>query len=170
MWKWATALAAQVLANGTDTPHSVSRRLQANLSYLANLTSNKIDAVRQPAPMYLSAPPLNLNLKLRPMTATPDSEKIDGGADRIERDKIIKELYQKLHVLFPGLDPTKEPVYTPVSKAGGPNPGMEALNAQRMASMGAQMQGNSAPSPVSSAHHTTPQMATMPGPPSTTSA
>ncbi|KAJ4385499.1 hypothetical protein N0V93_009927 [Gnomoniopsis smithogilvyi] len=148
----------------------VSRRLQANLSYLANLTSNKIDAVRQPAPMYLSNPPLNLNLKLRPMMATSDSEKIDGGADREERDKIIKELYQKLHALFPGLDPNKEPVYTPVSKAGGPNPGMEAFNAQRMASMGAQMQGSSAPSPVSSAHHTTPQMATMPGPPSTMSA
>lgn len=149
--------------------YRVSRRLQANLSYLANLTSNKIDAVRQPSPMYLSTPPLNLNLKLRPMMATPDSDKIDGGADRQERDKIIKDLYQKLHALFPGVDPTKEPVYNPVSKAGGPNPGMEALNAQRMASMGAQMQGSSAPSPASSAHHTTPQMATMPGLPSTSS-
>lgn len=102
--------------------------------------------------------------------AGPDSDKIDGGADRGERDKIIKDLYQKLHALFPGLDPTKEPVYTPVSKPGGMNPGMDALNAQRMASMGAQMQGTSAPSPISSVHQTTPQMATVPGLLSTSSA
>lgn len=146
---------------------SVSRRLQANLSYLANLTSNKIDAVRQPAPMYLSTPPLNLNLKLRPMMATPDSDRIDGGADREERKRIIRDLYLKLHALFPGLDPTKEPVYTPVSKPGGPNSGMEAHNVPRMSSMGAQMQSSTAPSPVSSTHQTTPQMATVSGPPST---
>lgn len=110
-----------------------------------------------------------MDLKLRPMPATADSEVLDGGADRAERDKMLKDLYEKLRALFPGFDHTKEPFLTHTPKTGGPNPGMEALNAQRLASMGAQMQGSSAPSPVSSVHQTTPQMATVSGPPSTSS-
>lgn len=99
-----------------------------------------------------------------------NSEVLDGGADRAERDKMLKDMYEKVRGLFPGFDHTKEPFLPPAPKTGGPNPGMEAMNAQRMASMGAQMQGSSAPSPVSSVHQTTPQMATMSGVPSTSSA
>lgn len=144
------------------------RRLQANLSYMANLTTAKPEGTpRLPAPMYLSPPPMNLNLKLRPLAPTPDAEKVDGGADREERYKYIKEQYQRLHTLFPGIDPTKEPTYRPQPKPGPPNPAMAMQNAQRMATMGAmqgQMQANAAPSPVSMAHQTTPQMSTMVAP------
>lgn len=123
--------------------------------------------------MYLSPPPFNLKLKFRPMPApapaAPDAEKVDGGEGREEREKYMKEQYQKLHMLFPGIDPTKEPTFRPMARQP-PNPAMVAQNAHPMASMGGahgQMMASSAPSPVSSAHQTTPQMANMPGPPST---
>lgn len=139
---------------------------------MANLTSNKPGIPRQPAPIILSAPPLNLKLKPRPLASAPDAETVDVGADREERDAYIRDLYKKLHALFPGMDPTKEPSYRPQQKAGGPgpNPLVAAQNAQRLATMAAaqgQMQMNSAPSPVPSAHHTTPQMATLSRIPST---
>lgn len=112
--------------------------------------------------MYLSSPPFNLDLKLRTVPATAENEELDGATDREEREKGIKDLYERLQVLFPGVDHTKEPTSTPA---------MDAIqNAQRKASMGAQMQGSSAPSPVSSVHQTTPKMSTVSGPPSTSSA
>lgn len=135
---------------------------------MASLTTAKPEGTpRLPAPVYLSPPPINLNLKFRPLAPTPDAEKVDGGADREERHKYIKEQYQKLQTLFPGIDPTKEPTLRPQPKAGTPNPAMAMQNAQRMATMGAmqgQMQANSAPSPVSLSHQTTPQMSPMTGP------
>ncbi|KAF3766833.1 hypothetical protein M406DRAFT_355377 [Cryphonectria parasitica EP155] len=120
--------------------------------------------------MILSAPPLNTKLKLRPMPSATDAEKADPIADRAERDAYIRELYKKLHTLFPGIDPTKEPVYRPQPRPGVPNPAIAAQNAQRLASMAAaqgQMQMNSAPSPAPSTHQMTPQMATIQGLPST---
>lgn len=149
----------------------VYRRLQANLSYMANLTTAKPEGTpRLPAPMYLSPPPLNLKIRFRPLAPTPEAEKVDGGVDREERVKYIREQYQKLQALFPGIDPTKEPTFRPQPKPGPPNPAMAMQNAQRMASMGAmqghmqgQMQSHAAPSPVSSAHQTTPQMSTVSG-------
>lgn len=122
--------------------------------------------------MYLSPPPFNLKLKYRFPTPVPgvDGDKIDGGEGREEREKHLKEEYQKLSALFPGIDPTKEPTFRPMVR---PNPGMAGQNSQQMGQMGhmggsqGPMQGHSAPSPVSSSHQTTPHMATMPGPPST---
>ncbi|KUI63756.1 hypothetical protein VM1G_10548 [Cytospora mali] len=131
----------------------VCRRLQANLAYLASLADKK--APSQAAPAYLSPPSLNLKLKLRPIVATPDAEKVDGSADREERENIIKEQYQKLQALFPGIDPNKVPTLRPQQSMGAPN------SVQRAASIGTpqgQNQVSSAPSPVSSAQQGTPQM------------
>lgn len=111
-----------------------------------------------------------MELKLRPLPAIAETDKVDGMADRADREREIRDLYTQLSALFPGVDATKEPTFTPVSRASISNPGMEALNAQRMSSIGAQMQGSSAPSPASSAHQTTPQMATLAGLPSTSAA
>ncbi|KAK7748619.1 hypothetical protein SLS53_000640 [Cytospora paraplurivora] len=124
----------------------------ANLAYLASLADRK--APTQPAPAYLSPPPLNLKLKLRPIAPTPDAEKVDGSADREERENIIKEQYQKLQALFPGVDPNKVPIIRPQQNPGAPNPAAALHNAQRAASIGMSHGPNqviSAPSPVSSA-------------------
>ncbi|KAJ0114513.1 hypothetical protein J7T55_004756 [Diaporthe amygdali] len=133
--------------------HDWAQRLQANLAYLASLADRKQSS--QHAPAYLTPPPLTLRLKLRPMAATPDAEKVDGSADREEREKLMREQYQKLQTLFPGIDPNNVPVSRPQMKPGAANPAMAMQNAQRMGSLG------SIPipqSPASSAHHGTPQM------------
>ncbi|ROW04531.1 hypothetical protein VMCG_04999 [Cytospora schulzeri] len=145
--------------------HDWTKRLQANLAYLASLADRK--APSQAAPAYLSPPPLNLKLKLRPIAPTPDAEKVDGSADREERENIIKEQYQKLQALFPGVDPNKVPTLRPQQNPGAPNPAAALQNAQRTASIGAsqgQMQVNSAPSPAPSAQQSTPQMSTVSAP------
>ncbi|PSR82359.1 hypothetical protein BD289DRAFT_437538 [Coniella lustricola] len=151
--------------------NQVFRRLQANLAYLANLTTNKPGVPRQPAPMILSPPPLNLKLKLRAAPSGTDADKGgDGSEDREERGAYIEDLYKRLHGLFPGIDPNKETIFRPHMKPGGPNPAMAVQNAQRMASIAAaqgQMPGNAAPSPAPSTHQTTPQMAPVQGLPST---
>lgn len=131
----------------------VCRRLQANLAYLASLADRKQSS--QPAPAYLTPPTLTMRLKLRPMPATPDAEKVDGSGDREDREKLMREQYQKLQTLFPGIDPNNVPVSRPQPKPGAANPAMAMQNAQRMGSLG------SIPipqSPASSAHHGTPQM------------
>lgn len=138
---------------------------------MAQLTTNKTDVPRQPAPMYLSPPPFNLKLKYRPV-APPgaDGEEVDGGEGREEREKYLKEQYQKLQALFPGIDPTREPTFRPMARQSQPNAGTTGQNAQQMGHMGGPqgpMQGNAAPSPVSSSHKTTPQLTTISGPPST---
>ncbi|ROW00918.1 hypothetical protein VSDG_02662 [Cytospora chrysosperma] len=145
--------------------HDWTKRLQANLAYLASLADRK--APSQAAPAYLSPPPLNLKLKLRPIAPTPDAEKVDGSADREERENIIKEQYQKLQALFPGIDPNKVPNLRPQPNPGAPNPAAALQNAQRAASIGApqgQMHVSSAPSPAPSAQQGTPQMSTVPAP------
>ncbi|KAK7721027.1 hypothetical protein SLS64_001321 [Diaporthe eres] len=133
--------------------HDWAQRLQANLAYLASLADRKQSS--QPAPAYLTPPILTMRLKLRPMPATPDAEKVDGSGDREDREKLMREQYQKLQTLFPGIDPNNVPVSRPQPKPGAANPAMAMQNAQRMGSLG------SIPipqSPASSAHHGTPQM------------
>ncbi|KAK8931892.1 hypothetical protein VCV18_000421 [Metarhizium anisopliae] len=104
------------------------RRLQANLSYMAAMADRKPEVKAPPCPAYLSAPPLNLSLKLRaaPIRAEGQDANIDPVADRAERDQSIKDLYRRLQAVFPGFDPKKEPVFRPGAgqKAGigqGPN-------------------------------------------------
>lgn len=89
------------------------RRLQTNLSYMAALADRKPEVKAPPCPAYLSAPPLNLSLKLRPppVALEGQDQNIDTLADRQERDKSLKDLYAKLQAVFPGFDPKKEPAF-----------------------------------------------------------
>lgn len=80
-----------------------------------------------PCPAYLSAPPLNLALKLRaaPIGAEGQDTTIDPVTDRTDRDKSIKDLYRRLQAVFPGFDPKKEPAFRQPGvgqKAGGQGP------------------------------------------------
>lgn len=122
------------------------RRLQANLSYMAALADRKPEVKVPPCPAYLSAPPLNMTLKLKAPAVGPDGaeNKIDPVADREERDRSIKELYSRLQAAFPAFDPKKEPIYR--MNTQGQKPG----NAANQASPTAQK---------------TPQMTNMPAPP-----
>ena len=88
------------------------RRLQGNLSYMAALADRKPEVKAPPCPAFLSPPPLNLRLKLRPQALGDGSEnKTDPAADREERERSIKDLYQRLQAVFPGFDPKQEPAY-----------------------------------------------------------
>lgn len=80
---------------------------------MAAMADRKPDAKVPPSPAFLSAPPLNLNLRPRaqPSTAEGSDAKVDPVVDREERDKTIKDLYSRLQAVFPGLDPKKEPPY-----------------------------------------------------------
>ncbi|KAM5357713.1 hypothetical protein ACJZ2D_015977 [Fusarium nematophilum] len=124
------------------------RRLQANLSYMAALADRKPEVKVPPCPS-LSAPPLNLSLKLRAPAVGPDGSdnKIDPVADREERDKSIKDLYSRLQAAFPGFDPKKEPAFRMSTQAGG------------------QKTGNPAANQASPTAQKTPQMTSMPAPP-----
>lgn len=100
------------------------RRLQANLSYMAALADRKPEVKVPPCPAYLSAPPLNLSLRLRSPSVVPEGQdaNIDTVADRQERDKSIRDLYKRLQAVFPGFDPKKEPAFRmpgPGQKSGG---------------------------------------------------
>ncbi|KAK3307520.1 uncharacterized protein B0T15DRAFT_181202 [Chaetomium strumarium] len=100
------------------------RRLQANLSYMYAVAERKV----KPAPAspgYLTAPPFNLQLKIRLPPNNPDDpidQPADPMADRVERDQVIKNLYKKLQALYPGIDPRKEPVAQPAGARPGANP------------------------------------------------
>jgi hypothetical protein len=89
------------------------RRLQSNLSYMAALADRKPEVKVPPCPAYLSAPPLNLSLKIRaqPLVAEGSDANVDAQTDRTKRDQAIKDLYRRLQAEFPGFDPKKEPVY-----------------------------------------------------------
>ena len=119
------------------------RRLQANLTYMATLADRKPDVKGPPCPAYLSPPPLNLALRLTAQPIAPEGVDypLDPVADREQRDKSIRELYERLQQVFPDFDPKKEPAY-------GRLPG-------------AQKQGSQA-SPTA---QKTPQMGNMPAPP-----
>ncbi|KPM39782.1 hypothetical protein AK830_g6757 [Neonectria ditissima] len=134
------------------------RRLQANLSYMAALADRKPEVKAPPCPAYLSAPPLNLSLKLRPIAAGADGAEnnIDPVADRDERDRSIKDLYSRLQAVFPGFDPKKEPLYRMPAQTGG-SQGQKPGGA--MSAMGA-MANQASPT-----GQRTPQMTNMPAPP-----
>ncbi|KAF4963688.1 hypothetical protein FSARC_8332 [Fusarium sarcochroum] len=125
------------------------RRLQANLSYMAALADRKPEVKVPPCPAYLSAPPLNLLLKLR-VPALGGSEgadnNIDPVADREERNNSIKDLYSRLQAAFPGFDPKKEPAFR-----AGTQPG--------------QKPGNLMGSQASPTAQRTPKMTNMGAPP-----
>lgn len=94
---------------------------------MAALADRKPEVKVPPCPAYLSAPPLNLSLKLRaaPIGAEAQDTNIDPLTDRAERDKTIKDLYRQLQAAFPGFDPKKEPAFRqpgPGQKAGGQGP------------------------------------------------
>jgi hypothetical protein len=99
------------------------KRLQGNLTYMAAVVDRKPDPKIPPCPAYLSPPPLNLNLRLRapPVTLEGMTQPFDPTADRQSRDKSIRDLYQRLQAVFPGIDPKKEPTYK--MPPGGPRPG-----------------------------------------------
>lgn len=123
------------------------RRLQSNLSYMAALADRKPEVKVPPCPLYLSAPPLNLSIKLRsqPLAIEGADANVDPQADRAKRDKVIKDLYLRLQAEFPGFDPKKEPAYR--VPAAPQKPGHTPMN---QASPSAQK---------------TPQMPNMPAPP-----
>jgi hypothetical protein len=123
------------------------RRLQANLTYMAALADRKPDAKIPPCPAYLTAPPLNLSLRLRAQPIAPEGVEypLDPVADREQRDQSIKELYERLQSVFPGFDPRKEPAYG--------KPGVT------------QKASTSSMSQASPTGQKTPQMGNMPAPP-----
>lgn len=138
------------------------RRLQANLSYLASLADRKASAQVPPCPGYLSAPPLNMKVKLKALAVTPDAtERSDSSGDREDRDKYIKELYKRLQGLFPGFDPKKEPPY-PTPAQQKPNAAQAAAmqNAQQQRMASGQAPNSGSPAQVQK----TPQMTTAPAP------
>ncbi|KAI2614144.1 uncharacterized protein GGS25DRAFT_470498 [Hypoxylon fragiforme] len=108
------------------------RRLQTNLTYLAALADKKGNVPVPPSPTYMKAPPLNYNIKLR-MVVSPDGSESQEAPDRGETVKYILDLYKKLHALYPGIDPNKEPLIpaTHARQGGQPmnaaKPGAQAL-------------------------------------------
>ena len=142
------------------------RRLQANLTYLAALADRKTSASAPACPAYLTPPPLNLSIKMRAAAPAPGEATetpSDPTADRLERDKVIKELYRRLQAVFPGIDPKKEPA----SQMGGPRPagqpgqgGGKGTNGQMSAGPGS-AHGSPAPGPPM---NKTPQMANAAAP------
>lgn len=126
------------------------RRLQANLSYMAAMADRKPEVKVPPCPAYLTAPPLNLVLKHRaaPMGPEGPDANIDALADRVERDRAIKDLYRRLQGVFPGFDAKREP-HT-FGKAPGPGQRPGAPTASNQGSPTVQQ---------------TPQMPSLPGGP-----
>lgn len=142
------------------------RRLQGNLSYLATLADRKSSAHPQPCPTFMTAPPMNLNLKIRPMsTGDPKKTKADPMADREERAKTLTELYAKLQSLFPGIDPKKEPFHPPRQQQGqGQAPGGGGhAQAQQGLSQGPNKMAGPHGSPVAAQHQGPPQMSNAAG-------
>lgn len=114
---------------------------------MAALADRKPEVKVPPCPAYLTAPPLNISLKLRalPIGAEGSEIPIDPVADREDRDRSIKELYRRLQAAFPGVDTKKEPAFR--MPGAGQKPGHH---------------GGSQASPTA---QRTPQMPNMPGPP-----
>lgn len=99
----------------------------------------------QKHPAYLTAPPLTSGIKIKnsnPPPADPSdppNAPKDPTEEREERVKVIKELYRRLQLLFPGVDPAKEPgpstggASRPQSQPGPPNQQRPAGQQQQMA-------------------------------------
>ena len=139
------------------------RRLNVNFAYMAPYADRR---PAQPCPAILTPPPLNLNIKLRAPQSTPGepTESMpDPNLDRVERDKILKDLYKKLQALYPGIDPRKE--YTSQGANARPGqPGQQANQAMMKAHqnvkgqmMGGQGSNHSSPAPGPQTQRT-PQM------------
>ena len=101
------------------------RRLQSNLGYLASLADRKVPGQIAKGPQLLTAPPLNLKIKLDGTMPEPPSDSADGKPDfkidREERDKSLKDLYKRLQALYPGVDPNANAGGRPVGAQGGSN-------------------------------------------------
>ncbi|KAL3421077.1 hypothetical protein PVAG01_07522 [Phlyctema vagabunda] len=116
------------------------RRLQCNLAYLAAIAdrSHKPSSQIPPHPGIMSAPPTRKPNS--PSTGSPVNAdvKSDHGEGDEERDTTLKELYERLQALFPGVDPKKDPQAQAVKKtqqvpAGDQNQAMlKAQMQQRM--------------------------------------
>lgn len=104
------------------------KRLQANLTYMAAVADRKPETKVPPCPAYLTPPPLNLTLRLRskPIGADGAERQVDPTVDREQRDKTIKELYQKLQAAYPNVDPKKEPTFR--APSGQQRPGNQGMN------------------------------------------
>jgi len=113
-------------------------RLQKNLSYLAGLADKERKPTQpsQSHPVFLKAPTLNTNIKLRQTQTQDGSDPKMEAPDREETSKYIGELYKKLQALFPDVDPNREPSSIRPS-AQGPNTGQT----------GSQTPGHSSPVP-----------------------
>lgn len=115
-------LAGHCISDSLTEGSRCMRRLQGNLSYLAALADRK-GAQLPPCPAHLMAPSLNQSIKMRsqPSTQSDSSEKqLDPNADREERENFLKEMYQKLQALFPGIDPRREPAFQTRGGQGQP--------------------------------------------------
>ncbi|KAL5612575.1 hypothetical protein BROUX41_004330 [Berkeleyomyces rouxiae] len=120
------------------------RRLSSNLQYLAGLADPKLKGL--PRPSLLTPPPLNLNLRLRISPFGIDGENapsIDAVGERMERDKLIRELYSKLQACFPGMDPSKEIAFNNTRAPGGQPHGTPQSQAQPHLHQQGQNQGQS---------------------------
>ncbi|OLN97601.1 hypothetical protein CCHL11_01162 [Colletotrichum chlorophyti] len=114
------------------------RRLQANLAYLAALADRKGNVQVPPSPAYLSAPPLNMTLRIRYQTPPGDvpENNPDPSVDREERNKYLTGLYTKLQGLFPNADPKKEPAFqTPARPQGQQSQGSRTPSHQASPAM-----------------------------------
>ncbi|CAJ2502145.1 Uu.00g049980.m01.CDS01 [Anthostomella pinea] len=101
------------------------RRLQSNLAYLAALADKKGGAAA-PNPAYLRAPTLNTSVKLRQMPGADENEVKAEAPTREETAKYMAELYSKLQGLYPGVDPSKEPVFPATAgRPGAAKPGTQ---------------------------------------------
>ncbi|KAG5981135.1 hypothetical protein E4U55_003245, partial [Claviceps digitariae] len=135
---------------------------------MAALADRKPEVKAPPCPAYLSAPPLNLSLKLRPppVPLEGQDQNMDTQADRKERDKSLKDLYSRLQAVFPGFDPKKEPTFR--MPGSGQKPGPHGSNqASPTVHQNPQMPGMAMPhgNPGMTMPHGNPGMAVPPGNP-----
>lgn len=138
-----------------------------NLSCLAALADRKS---KEPPNPLVTPPILNLNLKVRAApTQANEKPPPDPATDRADRARVLKELYQKLQVLFPHIDPNEE-LANPMGVPNPNRPGMKGPNGQPAGPGGqgqvAGGQGSNHGSPAPGAQlHRTPQMGNTPAPP-----
>ncbi|RDW91895.1 hypothetical protein BP5796_01289 [Coleophoma crateriformis] len=94
------------------------RRLQCNLAYLAAIADRSHKPLSQipPHPAIISCPP---PLKSSPNSPAKPEGNVDNSDSKEDLDSIIKDQYERLQALFPGVDPKREP---PLQTAKKPQP------------------------------------------------
>ncbi|CZR62336.1 uncharacterized protein PAC_12233 [Phialocephala subalpina] len=131
------------------------RRLQSNLAYLAAIAdrSHKPSSQIPPHPAIMSAPPLSPKAPPTNATASPksDTKKEETEDKKLEdqpqdQSAILNDLYSKLQVLFPGVDPKKEPPIPAANQVARAQAQQQAA-AQIQAQKQAQGQGQSGADP-----------------------